>query len=187
MNYTSVLFLDRDGTLNEEVNYLSDPADLRILPGVPEAIQRFNAAGWAVVIITNQSGIGRGYFTVETVAAVHAALTTELAAHGAHVDAIYVCPHHPDAQCECRKPKPALYRQALADLALADAPCVVVGDKLSDLEPGRKLGCHTILVRTGYGAALAAHPEMLPFTPDIILPDLPAVAAYLLGDETAIM
>ncbi|HOU13853.1 MAG TPA: HAD family hydrolase [Anaerolineae bacterium] len=187
MNYAAVLFLDRDGTLNEEVNYLSDPADLRILPGVPAAIRRFNAAGWAVVIITNQSGIGRGYFTAETVAAVHAALTAGLAAHGAHVDAIYVCPHHPDAQCACRKPKPALYQQALADLGLPDAPCVAVGDKMTDLEPGRALGCRTILVQTGYGAELAAHPETLPFIPDAILPDLPAVAAYLLGDETATM
>lgn len=183
MNYTSVLFLDRDGTLNEEVNYLSDPADLRILPGVPEAIRRFNAAGWTVVIITNQSGIGRGYFTTETVAAVHAALTAELAAQGARVDAIYVCPHHPDAQCNCRKPKPALYQQALADLELPDALCVAIGDKMTDLEPGRALGCRTILVQTGYGAELAAHPEMLSFTPDAILPDLWAAAQYLLGPD----
>lgn len=183
MNYAAVLFLDRDGTLNEEVNYLSDPADLRILPGAPEAVRRFNAAGWAVVIITNQSGIGRGYFTAGDVAAVHAALTAELAIHGAHVDAIYVCPHHPDAQCACRKPKPALYQQALADLGLPDAPCVAVGDKMTDLEPGRALGCRTILVQTGYGAELAAHPETLPFMPDAILPDLPAVAAYLLDEK----
>ncbi len=183
MTYTAILFLDRDGTLNEEVNYLSDPADLRVLPGVPEAVRRFNAAGWAVVIITNQSGIGRGYFTAEDVAAVHAALTAELAAHGARVDAIYVCPHHPDAQCDCRKPKPALYQQARADLGLPDTPCIVVGDKMSDLEPGRALGCRTILVQTGYGAELAAHPETLSFMPDAILPDLSAVAAYLLNEH----
>ena len=185
--YRHVLFLDRDGTVNVEVNYLSDPAGLQLLPGAAEAIRRFNAAGWAVVIITNQSGIGRGYFTAEDVAAVNAALVAALAAQGAHVDAIYVCPHHPDAQCACRKPKPALYQQALADLGLPDAPCVAVGDKMTDLEPGRALGCRTILVQTGYGAELAAHPETLPFIPDAILPDLPAVAAYLLGDETATM
>ncbi|HOT90313.1 MAG TPA: HAD family hydrolase [Anaerolineae bacterium] len=182
--YRHVLFLDRDGTVNVEVNYLSDPAGLQLLPGAAEAIRRFNAAGWAVVIITNQSGIGRGYFTAEDVAAVNAALVAALAAQGARVDAIYVCPHHPDAQCECRKPKPALFRQALADLHLEQTPCVAVGDKMSDLEPGRALGCRTILVQTGYGATLAAHPETLPFMPDAILPDLSAVAAYLLGDTS---
>ncbi len=182
--YRYVLFLDRDGTLNEEVNYLSDPANLRLLPGVPEAIRCFNAAGWAVVVVTNQSGIGRGYFTAEDVAAVNAALMAALEAQGAHVDAIYVCPHHPDAQCACRKPKPVLFQQALADLRLEHAPCVAVGDKMSDLEPGRALGCRTILVQTGYGAALAAHPETLPFMPDAILPDLAAVAVYLLGMST---
>ncbi len=175
-----ILFLDRDGTLNEEVNYLSDPADLRLLPGVAEAIRRFNAAGWVVVIVTNQSGIARGYFTEETLNAIHQKLRTELAKDGARVDRIYVCPHHPDDHCACRKPKPTLYQRAIQDLGLSTEQCVIVGDKLTDLEPGVELGCRTVLVKTGYGAALAAQGENLSFHPDVILPDLSAVAEYVL-------
>lgn len=176
-----VLFLDRDGTVNVEVNYLRDPAGFRLLPGAAEAIRRFNAAGWAVIVVTNQSGIGRGYFTEADVTAIHRKMADELAAHGGRVDAVYVCPHRPEDACACRKPKPALYRQALADLGLSGAPCVVVGDKLTDLEPGRDLGCRTILVKTGHGFDEAARPETRDFGPDAILPDLLAAAESLLS------
>jgi D-glycero-D-manno-heptose 1,7-bisphosphate phosphatase len=177
---TPVLFLDRDGTINVEVNYLSDPCDFRLLPGAAEAIRQFNVAGWTVVVITNQSGIGRGYFTEATVTAIHKRMRDELASHGARVDVVYVCPHHPVEACACRKPKPTLYRQALADLELTGAPCAIVGDKLADLEPGHALECRTVLVKTGHGAEEAVRPETRAFNPDAILPDLLAAAQYLL-------
>lgn len=179
-----VLFLDRDGTINVEVNYLSDPGDFRLLPGAAEAVRAMNDAGWAVVVVTNQSGVGRGYFTGETVAAIHRRMADELAACGARVDAVYVCPHHPAEGCNCRKPNATLYRQALVDLGLTGAPCAAVGDKLTDLEPGRALGCRTILVETGHGPEEAARPNMRAFGPDAILPDLLAAARFLLNQRT---
>lgn len=179
-----ILFLDRDGTINQEVNYLSDPRDLRILPGVPEAIRRFNQAGWTVIVVTNQSGVGRGYFTQATVNAIHAQIQESLNAADAHIDAFYICPHHPDDHCPCRKPKAYLYQQAIRDLHLTPQKCVIVGDKMTDLEPGRQLDFYTILVETGYGIQQAANLAPQDYHPDLILPDLLGVAQRLLNLKT---
>ena len=102
------VFLDRDGTIARDVPYCSRPEDLELLPGVGEAIRLLNEHGFMVVIITNQSGIARGYFTEEMLERIHQKLKNDLAKSGAHVDAIYYCPHHPGEGCDCRKPKPAL-------------------------------------------------------------------------------
>jgi len=149
---TRLVLLDRDGTINEERNYLSSPDELELLPGAAEGIRRMRDLGLAVVVVTNQSGVGRGYFTAETVAAVHQRLGELLAAGGAKVDAFYVCPHTPDDDCDCRKPAPGLARQAAAEFQADLSRSFVVGDKVCDIELGQRAGATTILVRTGYGA-----------------------------------
>jgi histidinol-phosphate phosphatase family protein len=183
MSHTSVVFLDRDGTINEEVEYLSDPRDFRLLPGAAEAVRSFNEAGWHVVLVTNQSGIGRGYFTWETLNSIHQRMTDELAAAGARVDGIYICPHRPDEECDCRKPKTGMFEQAMRDLGKPPGPCAVIGDNITDLEPGQELGCTTVLVETGYGAEHVANRAAWAFVPDAVLPDLRAAAEWLLSRE----
>ena len=110
------VFLDRDGTIARDVHYCRRVEDFELLPTVPEAIKLLNADGFRVVVITNQSGITRGYFTEETLARIHKKMEEELAEHGSRLDAIYYCPHHPDDGCECRKPKTALFQEASQQL-----------------------------------------------------------------------
>lgn len=155
------VFLDRDGTLIREEHYLSSPEQVHVLPGAAAAVRRLNAAGVRVVVVTNQAGVARGYFPESRIAEVHTRLSTLLAAEGAAVDAYYHCPHHPDGivaeyrtACDCRKPRPGMFRAAARDLGLDLARSWVVGDKRCDLEAGAAAGCRTILVRTGYGATV---------------------------------
>jgi D-glycero-D-manno-heptose 1,7-bisphosphate phosphatase len=155
------LFLDRDGTLIEEVNYLASPDQVRLIPGAAEAVRRVNAAGVPVVVVTNQAGVARGYFPEERVAEVHAHLSRVLAAEGARVDAYYYCPHHAEAgvgpyrvACHCRKPKPGMLLTAAAEMSVDLSRSWMVGDKLCDVRAGAAAGCRTVLVRTGYGATI---------------------------------
>jgi len=135
------VFLDRDGTIARDVPYCSRPEDFELLPGAAEGIKLLNEHGFKVVVITNQSGIARGYFTEETLAKIHKKMQKELAKYGAHVDAIYYCPHHPDDNCECRKPKPKMVLQAALDLDINLSQSYVVGDSEMDLELARQAGC----------------------------------------------
>jgi histidinol-phosphate phosphatase family protein len=143
------VFLDRDGTIAEDVNYCRRPEDFRLFPRAAEAIAMLNEAGLAVVVVTNQSGIARGYFTEETLAQIHQKMTDQLAGRGAQVDAIYYCPHHPDDGCTCRKPGTDLFQRAVEELGLALAGSYVVGDREMDVLAGQALGCQTVLVETG--------------------------------------
>jgi D-glycero-D-manno-heptose 1,7-bisphosphate phosphatase len=152
------VFIDRDGTLTEEVGYVNHPSRLKLLPRAAEAISRLNAAGVAAVVVTNQAGIARGYFSEEVFHSVTEALTAELARGGARLDGFYACLHHPSegvapyrVHCECRKPKPGLLRRAAAELGLDLARSTMVGDKASDLIPARAVGAAAVLVLTGYG------------------------------------
>jgi D-glycero-D-manno-heptose 1,7-bisphosphate phosphatase len=152
------VFIDRDGTLTEEVGYVNHPSRLRLLPRSAEAIRRLNAAGVAAVVVTNQAGIARGYFSEDVLHAVHERLDAELRRAGAKLDGLYACTHHPTegappfrAACECRKPKTGLLRQAATELGLDLARSTMVGDKASDLVPGRAVGAAAVLVLTGYG------------------------------------
>jgi len=154
----AAVFLDRDGTINEEVNYLSRMEQLRLYPQTPEAIRLVNAAGMKAVVVTNQSGIARGYFTEEFVRSVHDRINELLRADGAFIDGFYVCPHHPvygngiyKQDCDCRKPKPGLLLQAAAELDIDLARSYMVGDMLKDIEAGKRAGAKGVLVRTGYG------------------------------------
>ena len=145
------IFLDRDGTINREVNYLADPDAFELLPGAAETIAEWNARGWAVVVVTNQSGIARGYLTLETLDAIHARMREALAACNAHVDGIYVCAHLPEDECPCRKPRVELFTRAAADLDIDIRESYFVGDKWTDVMPASQLGGHAILLRTGHG------------------------------------
>ena len=142
------VFLDRDGTINVDTVHVSRADAVRLIPGAAAAIARLNAAGIPVIVISNQSGIGRGLFTMELYHEVRQRIDAMLAAEGAHVDGVYICPHSPDDQpaCDCRKPGTALHQQAAAEHALDLARSWYVGDRLRDILPARTLGGHGILV-----------------------------------------
>ncbi len=174
------LFIDRDGTLTEEVGYVNHPRRLRLLPRSAEAVRRLNRAGVAAVVATNQSGIARGYFSDEVLQAVNDEMVRQLKQAGAYLDGIYVCPHHPGegeppwrADCDCRKPRPGLLLRAAADLGLDLGASGVVGDKPSDLVAARAVGARAILVLTGYGRGEWEYRrDRFPVQPDHVAEDL---------------
>jgi len=137
--------------LNVEVNYLHDPAELVLIAGVVEAVASFNRASVPVIVITNQAGVGRGYYTLDDYRAVNAKMAELFAAGGAHVDGWYCCPHAPWSDCPCRKPRPGMLIEAAREHDLDLAGSVLVGDKESDLGAARAVGCRAALVRTGHG------------------------------------
>ncbi len=145
----SAIFLDRDGTLMEEVEYCGDPDKVHVFPGTAEALAKANAAGWLLVIITNQSGIGRGYFSMEDFEKVQVELMRQL--RPAKIDATYCCSDHPDQAGPRRKPAPGMLMEAAAELGVDLASSWMIGDKSGDIEAGRRAGAHTLLVHSGYG------------------------------------
>jgi len=173
MSKTPAIFLDRDGTLMEDVDYCNDPKQVRLFPGVREALGRLRAAGYRNVIITNQSGIKRGRITPEQYEAVHAALLTLL--DDGSIDATYFCPDF----SERRKPSPAMVLEAARDLDLDLPNSYFIGDKTSDIECGKNAGTRTILVQTGYGNAQAN------CEPDFSAKDLAAAVDFILGNARA--
>jgi histidinol-phosphate phosphatase family protein len=176
------VFADRDGTLVIERGYLSDPADLELLPGVPAALRRLHAAGWPVIVVSNQSGVGRGIFPLARVHEAMAALRHALRAHGVELDAIHFCPHRPEDGCDCRKPGVALLRRAAEDLDLSLARSVFVGDKRLDVDTGHRAGARGVLVRTGYGADAARElPVAGEAPPDAVCADFAEAAAWILA------
>lgn len=177
------VFLDRDGTINEEVEYLDDPQDLRLIPGAVEAIRLLNEAGVPAIVVTNQAGVGRGYFSEARVEAIHQQLAKQLAAHGAHLDATYYCPHHPDEGCDCRKPNPGMLKRAAQEHDIDLGRSFAVGDKVSDLEAGRRAGCRTVLVLTGYGAEAQESFKRSDFQPDFNARDLLQAVRWMLAQQ----
>ena len=159
------VFLDRDGTINVEHGYLRDPEAVALLPTVCKALALLNALNIPVIIVTNQSALGRGLMSEAEFEAVNAALWEALQACGVHYDALYYCPHMPDhvPPCACRKPRPGLLLQAAEDFNLDLSRSYIIGDKQSDLDAGYAAGCRTVLVRTGFGErtykALAQQPQ----------------------------
>jgi D-glycero-D-manno-heptose 1,7-bisphosphate phosphatase len=163
---TTAVFLDRDDTVIRDPGYLSHPDGIDILPGAAEAIRVLNESGIPAIIITNQSGIARGFFKEETLEAIHKRLTTLLAGQGARIDAIYYCPHHPDGirqeyrvACTCRKPEPGLLLKAAQDFGLDLRYCYLVGDKPIDVETIHKVGGKGILISTGKDMPLTVKPD----------------------------
>ena len=154
----AAVFLDRDGTINEEIGYLDNPEKLRILPGAARAIRMINRCGMAAIVVTNQSGIARGYFDEPTLEAIHRRLGDDIARKGARIDRFYYCPHHPTQgetpyrrDCPCRKPAPGMLFKAARELSLSLADSWIVGDTLKDIEAGARAGVRGVLVKTGYG------------------------------------
>jgi D-glycero-D-manno-heptose 1,7-bisphosphate phosphatase len=152
MTLKRYIFLDRDGTLNEEKDYLGDPDQLFLYPKVGKALYQLQEKGFGLIVVTNQSGIGRGYFTGETVQLIHQKLIDLLAIESVKLDAIYLCPHHPDFDCDCRKPKMGMITQAQKDFHFVPKQCFVIGDKAADINLAKTMGAFSILVRTGWGA-----------------------------------
>jgi D-glycero-D-manno-heptose 1,7-bisphosphate phosphatase len=184
------VFLDRDGTIIEDVAYLRDFEHIDVLPWSANAIRSLNLAGFAVVVVTNQSGVARGYFDEAHVLATHRALDEKLAAAGASIDAYYYCPHHPDspdarygAPCDCRKPAAGLLRRAAADLGLDLAASWTVGDMWRDVQAGASAGTRTILIRAGRGGPHPRAPRDAP-TPDAILDNLMEAATWILRSSS---
>lgn len=152
------VFLDRDGTINEEMGYINHIDRFRLLPRTAEAIRLLNQRGLKVVVITNQSGVARGYFPESLIEEVHRKMVEELKEQGAHLDGIYYCPHHPEVgeppyrrRCRCRKPETGLIEKAVEDLEIDCSRSYAIGDRGQDIEFGRRIGARTILVLTGYG------------------------------------
>jgi D-glycero-D-manno-heptose 1,7-bisphosphate phosphatase len=177
------VFLDRDGTLNVEVNYLSRVQDFQLLPRAAAAIRALNQHAWRVIVVTNQSGVARGYYTETDVAAIHDRMRHDLAEGGAVIDAIYYCPHQPAEACDCRKPGTGLFEQAARDFDLDLEQCICIGDKLSDLLPGQRLGCATFLVLTGHGREEVQGLGTQGFQPDAVVDDVYQAVERILQDR----
>jgi heptosyltransferase-2 len=178
---TVAVFLDRDGTLNRDVGYLSDPDQLELCPGAGAAVRSLNEAGLRVIVVTNQSGVARGLIAHDQLEAIHRRLAVDLHESGATLDAIYYCPHHPDAQCRCRKPQAGLIEQAVGAYSVDPSRSYVIGDKLADVQLARRVGAASVLVRTGHGTrTLEAWPGDQP-RPDYIADDLPSAVRWILG------
>ena len=158
------IFLDRDGTIMRDVDYCGDPKDVDVFEGVADALRKLKDRGYKLLVITNQSGIGRGYFTEEEYRAVEREVSQQIGADV--IDATYFCPHLPDRACKCRKPSPEMILEAAQDHKLDLAQSFFVGDKASDIQCGRNAGVKTILVRTGYGK------EVSKGLPDFVARDL---------------
>lgn len=140
------VFLDRDGTIIEDVSYIARPEDVKLIPGVADAIARLNNAGHPVIVVSNQSGIGRGFYSLKDFELVQARMLEFLAHNAAHIDGVYICPHVPERKCECRKPGTLLYRRAIKEHDLDPAHSWYVGDKWRDLAAAEMLGGNGILV-----------------------------------------
>lgn len=175
------VFLDRDGTIVEEVGYLNHASRFRMFPFAAEAIRRLNEARIPVIVVTNQSGVGRGYFPESLVHTVHESMTQQLAAAGAHLEAIYYCPHGSSDGCDCRKPKPGLLHRAAREHRLDLGRSFVVGDRYGDIELAHSAGCRGILVRTGYGEGeVAWHSGGWSSPPEYVATDLGLAVDWIL-------
>lgn len=184
------VFLDRDGTICEEVGYLNSVQQMRLIPRSAAAIRRLNEQGFKVVVITNQSGVARGIIQEQDLADIHEEMLRQLKKEGAFLDGIYYCPHHPIEgnppylqQCTCRKPATGLLEKAALDLNLDFSLSYMVGDHFSDVECGKRIGANTVLLLTGHGGQTLARQEEWPFQPDYIAHDLYEAVLWILQQE----
>lgn len=186
--HRQAVFLDRDGTLIEEVGYLDRPERVALYPWSIDAIRAFNRAGVRVVLVSNQSGVARGFFTEDVVRAVHDHLAALLGAGHAYIDAYYYCPHHPDGKvaeyarkCDCRKPGPGLVERAQRELGVDPARSFTVGDRWLDIGLARTVGARGILVRTGYGVTEEGRPPD-GLAADAVVDNLIGAASWILKE-----
>jgi len=188
------VFLDRDGTINEEVGYLDQIEKLKIFPNAYGAIRLINDSGMKAVVVSNQAGVARGFFTEEFVVSINDLMQSDLNKQGAKIDKFYYCPHHPEEgkgiylrNCDCRKPAPGMLLQAAAELNIDLARSYLIGDRFLDVETARKAGAKGILVKTGYGESLlqddgpdTATPDN---KPDFIAADILDAVHWILKDK----
>lgn len=188
------VFIDRDGTISEEVGYINHVSRFRLFPYAAPAIKHLNESGWLAIVITNQAGVARGYFSEVTIEAVHAAMTKELENSSARLDAIYYCAHHPSVgeppyrlDCDCRKPKPGLIARAAKDFDIDLEQSWMVGDRYSDVELARNAGVKSLFVLSGYGRGEWEHQRASwAEQPDLVAEDLLEAVAVILGQATKI-
>lgn len=184
-----VVFLDRDGTLNEEVHYLHRTSELKLLLGVPEALRMLREAGYRLVVVTNQAGVARGYYGEEDVRNLHVYMNHILEGQGASIDAFYYCPHHPEhgtgpykKECRCRKPGTGMFEAAAQRFEIDKPHSFMIGDKLLDVVAGNSYGLTTILVGTGYGSGIRSQEEKEGLSPvyDYYAEDLVKAAQWII-------
>jgi len=196
-HHRRAIFLDRDGTLNEEVGYIRDPAQFRLFDFASEAVRMVNEAGWLAIVITNQAGIARGLFTEAFLGQIHQQMTKELTEAEARVDAIYYCPHHPEIgeppyrqTCDCRKPLPGMLKRAAEEFKLDLSECAVIGDRYGDVSAAQAVGARGVLVLTGHGrkefgqeqTAWPQHPEQI--VADHVAVNVLEAVRWVLNKET---
>jgi histidinol-phosphate phosphatase family protein len=179
------IFIDRDGTLNEDSGYVSTPEQLILYPWAAEAVRLINTAGFKAIVITNQSGVARGMYTEQTLAEMHSQMIEELARQGARIDAIYYCPHHPDETCACRKPRTGMLDAASRDHDIDLARSFVIGDKASDINVAANAGARAALVLSGYGRETIARPDQWPCEPAIVAENVLEAVRRILDTESA--
>lgn len=183
MNY-KVIFLDRDGTINEERGYINDLSRLKLLPKVAEALKILKDKGFKLIVITNQSGPARGYFPEELVFKANELLQKRLIKKGVSIDDFFVCLHHPNDNCPCRKPKPGLILKALEKYPIDLSKSYLIGDKIIDIETAQNMGIKGILVLTGYGKGeLKYVAPKKNITPYFVAKDLKEAAEFILKDS----
>lgn len=185
--HDKAVFLDRDGTIVEDIGYINSPKDLALIPGAVDAIRMLNEAGYKVVVITNQAGVARGLVTEDMLQTIDKTLHKYILSGGAHLDAIYYCPHHPEygfypykQACECRKPHPGLIKKAEKDLKIDLSQSYMIGDKATDVEAGSRAGTKTIFVLTGKGMK---EREKLNGKPDHVADNLLEAIQWILKNE----
>lgn len=176
--------LDRDGTVVVERHYLSSPDQVELIDGAAAALQALRGMGLGLVVVTNQSALGRGLFDQARLDLIHRRLGELLEAEGVGLEGIYVCPHRPEDGCQCRKPLPGLMERAARELDFDVTASFVIGDKACDIEMGRRIGATTFLVRTGYGAAAAASGAVSPQYVVDALADVVPVIRHLIAEQS---
>jgi D-glycero-D-manno-heptose 1,7-bisphosphate phosphatase len=184
------VFIDRDGTISEEVGYLNHPSRFRLFPYSADAVRSLNERGWLAIVVTNQAGVARGYFSEEMIHAVHEQLERELENEGARLDAIYYCAHHPTVgeppyrlHCDCRKPKPGLILRAAEKFDIDLASSWMVGDRYSDIELARNAGVNSAFVLSGYGQGEWEHQRATwQHEPDLVSENLLEAVRAIIGN-----
>ncbi len=180
-----VIFLDRDGVINENIDdgYVTGWDEFRFIPKSKAAIAALTDADWSVIVISNQAGIGKRVMSMQAVEEINARMVTEIERCGGKIEAVYYCPHRPDEDCECRKPKPGMLLKAACDFGVELPQSYLVGDKISDVQAGAEAGCKTVLVKTGWGQEHIRERDQWPVTPDHIVSDLSEAVELVLASE----
>ncbi len=179
---TKAIFLDRDGVLNfDRADFIHGPDELVMIPGAAAAVSRLCMSGWQVLVATNQSGIGRGLFALQDLQAINEKVEAAVGEYGGRIDRFYFCPHVPEDNCECRKPKPGMLFQAARDFGLDLSECFLIGDRLTDIETGLAAGVTTILVLSGVFTDFTN--EVLEYPPEYVAPTLEVAVDRLLRGE----